>query len=141
MNHSFSLHCFLFKCSIPFQCFWWLNDSMLMLATVKKKKKGCDFIYIWTWGLWVIQDEWTVAVLVFTWAGWLYVEIFECQNEIKTEPQNVGLEIPAEWAWFCANPKPRWSNSCVLFCQLSVYGEGYCMWEYSLSFLERIIIK
>lgn len=45
MNHSFSLHCFLFKCSIPFQCFWWLNDSMLMLATVKKKKVAILYIF------------------------------------------------------------------------------------------------
>lgn len=100
---------FLFQCSIPFQCFWWLNDSMLMLATVKKKKKGWDFfiyIYIWRWGLWVIQNEWKISVLVFTGAGRLYGgDMFECQNEIKTELQNVGLEIPAEWAWFlCKNP-------------------------------------
>lgn len=38
---------FLFQCSIPFQCFWWLNDSMLMLATVKKKKKRLRFFYIY----------------------------------------------------------------------------------------------
>lgn len=28
--------------------------------------------------------------------GFMWREIFECQNEIKTELQNVGLEIPAE---------------------------------------------
>lgn len=39
---------------------------------------------------------------------------------------------------FCAKtPKPGWSN-CVLFCQLSMYGEGYCMWGiFSLIFGEN----
>lgn len=94
---------FLFNAfgGLMIQCWCWLQW--------KKKKKGWDFfiyIYIWRWGLWVIQNEWKISVLVFTGAGRLYGgDMFECQNEIKTELQNVGLEIPAEWAWFlCKNP-------------------------------------
>lgn len=34
---------------------------------------------------------------------------------------------------FVQNPKPRWFEF-LLFCQLSMYGEGYCMWEYFSHF-------
>lgn len=48
------------------------------------------------------------------------------------------------WTWNTSRMslilKPRWSNSRVLLCQLSMYG-NYCMWEYSLIFLERMIIR
>lgn len=71
---------------------------MLMLATVGGK--GCDLICIFghegcelfrMYGrslYWYLheQDD-------FKWK-----EISECQNEIKTEPPIVGLEIPAERA-------------------------------------------
>lgn len=36
---------------------------------------------------------------------------------------------------FVQDSKPRWSNSRVLLCQLSMYGD-YCMWEHSLIFGE-----
>lgn len=55
VNHSFPFHYFVFQCSIPFRCFRWLNDSMLMLATVEKKKDSDFFIDIR--GLWFIQNE------------------------------------------------------------------------------------
>lgn len=147
-NHSFSSHCFLFKCSFPIQCFWWLNDSMLMLATVKKVSicvwvyiyiyiKIYTYIYIymyiyihiWTQGLWVIQDEWTLK--------YWYLQEHDLLGggslDARMKWRSLDLKYQQNEPDFVQSPKPRWSNSHVLLCQLSMYG-NYCMWEYSLIF-------
>ena len=101
------------------------------------------YIYIWRWGLWVIQNEWNISVLVFTRTGWLYVERYlNARKKLRRGCRMLDLKYQQSELDFCAKSLSQGDqNSCVLFCQLSMYGEGYCMWEYSLSFLERMIIK
>lgn len=131
---------FLFNAfgGLMIQCWRWLQW--------KKKVEIFKNIYIYIYlGMRLVSySEWMEYLCngIYLSRMALWGEIFERQNEIKTDVQNVGLEIPAEWAWFlCKTLSQGDQNSCVLFCQLSMYGKGYCMWAYSLPFLERIIIK
>lgn len=127
-NHSFSSHCFLFKCSFPIQCFWWLNDSMLMLATVKKVSICvCMNTRVMSYSGWM-----DVKILVFTRARFTWRGIFGCQDEIE----KFGLEIPAEWAWF-------WSQGDqILVCySANCLCMGITVCGKFSHFLERMIIR
>ena len=130
VNHSFPFPLFFFfNAQFLFQCFWWLNDSMLTLATVKKKQTKveiflfCFYIYIHIY-IYIYLGMRTVSYLGMNgiylcfgiyWSGTAWCEeVSERQNEIKTD-RMLGLEIPAEWAWFfCA--KTRSQGDQLLVC-------------------------
>lgn len=108
-----------------FQSFWWLNDSMLMLATAGKdeKKKNLRYnMYIWTWGLWIVQEVRTIPALEqddLKWNG-----IFERQNEIKTEPLNVDLKYQQSEPEFCEKPEAKVIKLlCVILPIVYVWGK------------------
>lgn len=124
---------FLFNAfgGLMIQCWRWLQW---------KKKKGWDFLYIYLGMRVVSYSEWMEYLCVgICWSRMaLCGEIFECQSEIKTDLQNVGLEIPAEWAWFLCKPQAKVIKFlCVILPTVYVWGGLLYVGIFSLIFGEN----
>lgn len=141
VNHSFPFHYFVFQCSIPFRCFRWLNDSMLMLATVEKKKDS-DFFYRHS-GV-VIYSKWIESLCIgMCFSRLVYMgRIFEPKDESEWRLTCRMLDLTYQQTEldFCANPLAKVIKFFRDFLP-TVHLWGGLLFVGTVShFLERIII-
>lgn len=142
MNHSFPFHCFIFfQCSIPFQRFWWLNDSMLTLATVKKTRfRFFFYIYTWVKGCELFRMNGMSLYWYLLWLDSVRLKILESQNGFRTECRMLDLKYQQSELDFCAKSLAKvipilvcYSANCPCMGR-----DTYMLGTFSLIFRESI---
>lgn len=99
-------------------------------------------MYIWTQGLWIVEEVRTIPASEQDDLKW--DEIFERQNEIKTELPNVDLKYQQSEPEFSEKPEAKVIKLLCVILPLSMYGRagvGGIELGDILSFLERVIMK